>query len=149
MHLDPYKPKIGRQQSFAIGARDLSESLNGIPQEGHIQLAFRGVQSEDGGAHLVMTFRYAHEPRSGGRPGWTVWVSAVPREFKGRVTALLIGEALPKIARPWLFARAGLLGRAGEEALDLVFDHTEDKILGRPGLRNKGIEPILIRTSNC
>jgi hypothetical protein len=144
MHLStPYKPKIGREQSFAIGARGLSQALNGIPQEGHIQLAFLGACHKDSDLHRVMTFQYVYTPEFGGRPGWIVWVSAVPREFKGRIKTLLIDDALPNIARPWFVARAGLLGRIGEEALELVFDETQDRVLGVAGLTRKRLEPNL------
>jgi hypothetical protein len=150
MHLTTsYKPRIGRQESFAIGARDLSQALSGIPQGESIRLDFdRSYRRDDHLVH-VMTFRYWYIPEFiptfGGLPGWRVSVRAVPRVLKHQIKTLLIEGALPNIARPWLFANADLFGRMGEKALDLVFDEAEERIRGFPGYTRRPLEPDLAR----
>src|SRR5262249_23602647 len=136
-------------QSFAIGTRDLSQALSGIPQEGSLHVAFQEAYRKDDET-FVMTFNYAYDDSKYGRlsraPCWTVWVRAVPRALKHKIKTLLIEDALPNIARPWLIARADLFGRMGQEALQLVFDEIEEKIRGRSVLTTRPLEPALVRS---
>lgn len=146
--LTSYKPRIGRQHSFAIGARDLSAALMGIPQIEVLHLAFWGNHQDNNGAHDVLSFEYAYLPEVGIGPGWTVRVNAVPRRLKHRIKAILTEHALPQTALPWLHARGDLFGRAGAEKLEFAYDEAEDRLLSRPGATRRKLEPRLARRKN-
>jgi hypothetical protein len=71
-------------------------------------------------------------------------VQAVPRSMKGLIRTTLIEDAIPRLLKPWLLARAGLTGRSGDDVLDLIFAPT-GSIISQPGPKQRDLGPVLIR----
>ena len=138
----PYKPKIGRDYAFAIGLRDLAQSLNDVPQE--LQLIFSRASTTPDNKVVAMSAGYHHIPEHGIGPGWVIGVRAVARADKGQIRIGLIENAIPRMLKPWLIARVDLLGRRGEEVLELVFSPADGTFTTQPGYRRRALEPIVL-----
>jgi hypothetical protein len=138
-----YKPKIGRESSFAIGVRDLSLALSGVPQDDLLQLLFGRASSTPDGRPVVLSTGYHRLDHSIG-PGWSLQVHTVPRSMKAQIRTTLIEDAIPRLLKPWLIARADLTGRYGEDVLDLIFAPADGTITAQPGPKRRDLEPILI-----
>jgi hypothetical protein len=140
-----YKPRIGRQFSFAIGVRDISLALSGVPQDDLLQLLFGRASSTPDGRPLVLRTGYHYLPDRGTGPAWSLTVHAVPRSMKGLIRTTLIEDAIPRLLRPWLLARADLTGHSGEDVLDLIFAPTDGSIFAQSGPKQRDFGPVLIR----
>jgi hypothetical protein len=130
--------------SFAIGVRDISFALSGVPQDELLQLLFGRASSTPDGRPLVLRTGYHHRPDRGIGPAWSLMVQAVPRSMKGLIRTTLIEDAIPRLLKPWLLARAGLTGRSGDDVLDLIFAPT-GSIISQPGPKQRDLGPVLIR----
>jgi hypothetical protein len=143
--LTPYKPKISRDSSFAIGVSDLAFALSGVPQDNLLQLSFGRASPMQDNKLVVMRTGYHHLPDHEIGPGWGVWVMAVPRAMKAKIRSALIEDAIPRLLKPWLITRANLTGRIGEDVLDLMYAPTDGTITAQSGPKRRGMEPALIR----
>jgi hypothetical protein len=140
-----YKPRIGRQFSFAIGVRELSLVLSSVPQDDLLQLLFCRASSTPDGKLVVLRTGYHFLPDRGIGPAWSLWVQAVPRSMKGLIRTTLVEDAIPRLLKPWLIARADLTGRSGEDVIDLIFAPADGSIIAQSGPKQRDLGPALVR----
>lgn len=116
------KCQISRELSFPLGAKQVSEVLEGVPQYNGLTIAFQPHWRETparikamvdrGESLLVLAAEYHNFPpgRSGSHylidqgwydETWELAVYPVPRERKAATRTLLLSSGLPKI-RAWL-----------------------------------------------
>ena len=156
MCLDPTEPtpsiirsfgkgKIGKAESFPIGAELISDALRGLPMFHQLGIAFGPFGSSSrtwaGVTQLpVMFVQYQLEWISGTAlgPWWHIYVHVVPRDIKGLIKANLVESGLREVRR-WLESKTHVWSSDGTHRLSLVWDIKRKEILfekhARPGPR--------------
>jgi hypothetical protein len=131
-----YKGKIGKAESYAVGAELLSDALRSLPMFDLIDLSFGyfgGSSKISATMRLVpvLSVEYRFEHWISGfvfGPGWSISVYAVPRELKGCIKASLIGGGLIEVRR-WFEAKADVWGAEGRHQLGLTWDREQSEML--------------------
>lgn len=134
------KAKIGKDNSWPIGAELLSAALFDVPQSEFIQLEFAEadrISLKEDRPPLVFEAEYYFKgatifsPRGSLSPSWRLVIRAVPREWKHNVKSLLLEQGLPQIVRPWLVENDGPPRREGSALLRLWYDPVDGRLIQR------------------
>lgn len=117
-----YKNKIPKGFSFPIGAKDISISLQGIPQYSKFELTFHDRDTfwaskfneriKEKGSITVIEISYYRSKGNNSTPNdwkesgysdpkWMVSVYALPSEYRSKTKAQLLEKAMPLFKR-WL-----------------------------------------------
>lgn len=136
-----YRKELSSLLSYPLGAKDISESLEGVPQFDALSIVFSPGQNNP---HRVespfLVLRVNYTNRVPGRsasndmvekgwydPKWEINVGAVPRPLRRTVKATLVTEALPKV-RQWLLSNSDATGQVGYSWVRVRYD-ADDKRL--------------------
>jgi len=65
--------------------------------------------------------------------------------MKGLIRTTLVEDAIPRVLKPWLTARADLTGRSGEDVIDLIFAPADGSIIAQSGPKRRDLGPALVR----
>ncbi len=115
-----YKEKLPESLSHPVGAKRISDTLNGVPQA--LEIAFRIPRRlreiwEKEKSYPVLEIQYWRNLRDPlPFPEWEIYVHPVPRYLKYRISELLISEGLPRI-RSWLISPSRPKSNEGAERL--------------------------------
>lgn len=110
-----YKKLLPKEHSYPIGARDISDALENVPQLAELDLSFYAFQRsnhDQRGHFLVLTAEYRHDhiglsaakfmiEDGWYKPQWHLVVYAVPREIRHAVNKSLVSAGLGVSAK-WL-----------------------------------------------
>jgi hypothetical protein len=128
------KPKIGKRESYVIGAEIISKALAGLPMFPKLQLSFggsRGHANNPSPARLpVMAVQYRLEHWINGvvfGPSWLIGIEAVPREMKGLIKAQLLESGLERV-RNWLLKHERVWGAEGIRRIEVEWDSDKKEL---------------------
>ena len=147
------KAKIGKADSYPLGAELLSDALRGTPMFQQLGLSFghNGSSSKTSAGMTqlpVLSVEYRLEHWISGivfGPTWSIGVNAVPREIKGLIRANLVEGGLMEVRR-WLESHAHVWGSEGTHRLALVWDLKRKEILFEKFVRS---EPHVVRKGHA
>src|ERR1700690_3437986 len=136
-----YKSKIPSTLSYPLGAKTISEALEGVPQTDSLVVEFwfwnrQRIVPIFRQPYRVLGVRYSPTPLNtvyqnycAGRldPGWIITVEPVPRSFRHEVRAKLLTEALPRMRR-WLIGSPDTRGRTGGHNLVFLYDDLANEL---------------------
>ena len=139
-----HKSKIPSTLSYPLGAKAISEALEGVPQTGSLVVDFWYWNRQRyvpifPQPYRVLSVRYRHAPLDGvyrewciesGRfdPDWKITVEPVARHLRHAVQSKLLTEALPRMRR-WLIASQDAEGRAGGHNLVFRYDEAANELM--------------------
>ncbi len=124
-----YRERLPESLSYPVGAKRISETLNGVPQA--LEIAFRISWKlretwEKEKSYPVLEIQYMRDYRDRlPFPEWQIYVHPVPRNLKHRISKLLISEGLPRI-RSWLMSPSRPKSNEGAERLVIWYDPHQD-----------------------
>ncbi len=148
------KSRISKELSFPLGAKTVSEALEGVPQYADLTLAFyphwdltpprirRMLDSDEPIRIMEATYRNIPPGRSGSRDlmalgwydeTWELAVYPVPRDMKSAIAALLVTKGLPKI-RMWLEMKRADSWHSGRHSCRLLVRFADEGTLLCEGL---------------
>ena len=123
-----HRDKHGKAVSFPLGAEILSRALDGVPQHGLIGVHFyvgnierRPLRPREHVLHVTYNGQASLHDNNQERI-WSITVFAIPCTFRNQMRALLVGDALPNVLRPWLMDNSAIAGSSGSSALTIEFD---------------------------
>ncbi len=138
-----YRANLPKTLSYPLGAKVISEALEGVPQTGSLVVEFyfwnkkRRSLSGVPQPYRVLSVSYWHDGFSplhrkvlvSGRsdPGWIITVEPAPRSLRHAIQSKLLTEALPRIKR-WLVASQGAGGRTGGHNIVFRFDELANEL---------------------
>src|SRR5689334_7222847 len=132
-----HRAKIPHTLSYPLGAKAISEALEGVPQFDELtvdfrfsnQLArlhgtatpYRVIQAQFSGPLRSFSASTIMHEKTHRFPRWTIRIDAVPRPLRHMIQGKLLVEALPLI-RSWLVSNAQPTEREGWQVLSFSFD---------------------------
>ena len=138
-----YKIKIPKTLSYPLGAKAISEALEGVPQIGSLLVDFYFWNYEPvpllrhrpyyvlsasySDALLNPLYRKFYVLSGQFESGWRITVGTVPRHLRHAIQLKLLAEALPRV-KHWLVANHDASGRAGGLSLMFQFDELSNEL---------------------
>ena len=131
------KSKLGKHESYPVGAELLSRELAGLSMFKRLSVSFLrgGVTWSEIAAMTrfpILNAEYNFEQwmpgQVFGRPSWSIVVRPVPRELRGLIKARLVEGGFAKV-RHWFERNADLWGSDGIRRFELQWDQSERKIV--------------------
>ena len=136
-----YKWELSSLLSYPLGAKNISEALEGILQFDALSIRFSPGEDNP---HRVESpfpvFRVNYRNSVPGRsasndmieegwydPTWEIHVGAVPRPLRHTVKTALLAQALPRL-RQWLLNNAGATGKEGHAWVRVWYDAEKEEL---------------------
>ena len=128
--------------SYSLGAKNISDVLDGVPQFDSLSIVFS--PGLDDNPHRVespfpvLRVNYSNSVPSYSSsndsvergfydPTWGITVGAVPRALRHAVKTVLVAEALPRV-RQWLVTKADATGQEGHAWVRVWYDADAERL---------------------
>ena len=136
-----YKLELSSLLSYPLGAKNVSDALDGVPQFDALSIVFTPGQDNPHRVEspfLVLRVNYSNRvpghsaskdmvEKGWYDPKWEINIGAVPRPLRNAVKTALLAEALPRV-RQWLLDHADTTGREGYAWVRVHYDAEGERL---------------------